>query len=256
MKYNSKKADYMLPTNDFTFKRIFAYEGNEDITKDLISSIIGKEIKSIEFKNPYLLRDFRDDREEILDIKAVLDNDIQCDIEMQVTNYHDIDKRLLANWAKMYNTTIHKGDEDYSKMQRTIIILIAAFNVDNLKDIADDYYTRWKIMEENRKIPLTNVFDLVIIELGKAKKLLKEGKFETKGNLGEWINFFIKPYEVMEEKKMDELDEKIRKAYEEFQKLNENEEERNLAEHRYMELKRIKHLKEYEFNAGKEKRYC
>jgi predicted transposase/invertase (TIGR01784 family) len=135
-------------------------------------------------------------------------------------------------------------------MQRTIIILIAAFNVDNLKDIDDDYYTRWKIMEENRKIPLTNVFDLVIIELGKAKKLLKEGKLKAKGNLGEWINFFIKPYEVMEEKKMDELDEKIRKAYEEFQKLNENEEERNLAEHRYMELKRIKHLKEYEFKSG------
>ena len=41
MTEKSKKEEYLIPTNDFVFKRIFGYEGNEEITKGLISSILG-----------------------------------------------------------------------------------------------------------------------------------------------------------------------------------------------------------------------
>jgi methionine synthase II (cobalamin-independent) len=59
----------------------------------------------------------------------------------------------------------------------------------------------------------------------------------------------------MEEKgMMDELDEKIKKAYEELQNLNLDEVERDTAERRYMNLLSIRGLKEYEFNSGKEER--
>ena len=99
---------------------------------------------------------------------------------------------------------------------------------------------------------MTDVLDLVIIELGKAKRLLKEGRLEAKGNLEDWIKFFTAPYKVMEENKMDDLDERIKKAYEELQHLNADEVERDTAERRYMNLLSIRNLKEYEFNAGKE----
>lgn len=99
---NQEIPEYMYPQNDFIFKRLFGYEGNEEITKDLVSSIIGKPIKTLEFKNPYLLRETKDDKEEILDIKACLDNNIQCDIEIQVGNNHDVEKRILDSWSKMY----------------------------------------------------------------------------------------------------------------------------------------------------------
>ena len=86
---------YMYPQNDFIFKRLFGYEGNEEITKNLVSNIIGEEIKTLEFKNPYLLRETKDDKEEILDIKASLNNDIlgnptlDNDICPQETDYND-----------------------------------------------------------------------------------------------------------------------------------------------------------------------
>jgi predicted transposase/invertase (TIGR01784 family) len=150
MSQNTELEEYMLPTNDFVFKRIFGNEANEDITKDLISSILGKNLKSIELKNPILTREFKDDREEVLDIRAVLDNDVQCDIEVQVTNYHDIDKRILDYWAKLYHTSLKKGDKDYAGMKKTIIILIAAFDVDNLKNVKD-YYTRWRYFRKKFK---------------------------------------------------------------------------------------------------------
>ena len=41
----SKKL--LSPKNDYVFKRIFGWEGNEDITGDLISSIMEEEIKDV-----------------------------------------------------------------------------------------------------------------------------------------------------------------------------------------------------------------
>ena len=40
--------EVMNPTNDYIFKRIFGREENKEITKGLISAIIGKEIKKVE----------------------------------------------------------------------------------------------------------------------------------------------------------------------------------------------------------------
>ena len=150
MTEKSKKEEYLIPTNDFVFKRIFGYEGNEEITKGLISAILGKKIKKIELKNPFLLREFRDDKEEVLDIRAVLDNDVQCDIEIQVTNYHDIDKRILDYWAKLYHLSLRKGSKDYTRMKKTIVILISTFDVDKLKGI-ENYYTRWRNIRKKFK---------------------------------------------------------------------------------------------------------
>ena len=76
------KQDYMLPKNDFIFKKLFGSEGHESITKGLIETIIGQKIKKLEFKNPYLLREAKEDKEEILDVKVELDDNILCDIEI------------------------------------------------------------------------------------------------------------------------------------------------------------------------------
>ena len=157
-----KYPAYMFPTNDFMFKKIFGTEGKEDITKDLVSSIIGRKIKELELKNLDLSRDDYEDKNEVLDIKAVLDNDILCDIEVQIASYHDIDKRILDYWAKMYRTSIQKEDDSYINMKKTIIILIADFNLDKLKEI-EEYKTEYEIMEKNHKIRLSDVFRVVII---------------------------------------------------------------------------------------------
>jgi predicted transposase/invertase (TIGR01784 family) len=58
----------------------------------------------------------------------------------------------------------------------------------------------------------------------------------------------------MEENKMDELDEKIKKAYEELQNLNADEVERDNAERRYMNLMSIKGLRKRGFNEGKKQK--
>ena len=53
---------------------------------------------------------------------------------------------------------------------------------------------------------------------------------------------------------MDEMSDELKKAYEEWQKYNSNEEERELAERRYLNLLSHEHAKWYEHNLGIEER--
>ena len=95
-------ADLLDPKNDYVFKRIFGHIGNEEITKKLLQSIIPDKIDKIELdSNPITEKDLLDDKVEILDIKAKLnDGNVNCDIEMQVVDQKDIEKKFYFIGAK------------------------------------------------------------------------------------------------------------------------------------------------------------
>ena len=163
---NEQKPEYMLPKNDFIFKKLFGSEGNESITKELIEVIIGQKIRKLEFKNPYLLREAKEDKEEILDVK----------------------------------------------------------------------------------VELTDIFEVDIIELSKADKYFKNNKEKMK-EIKNWISFLINPKNI-EGANMKEVSEEIQKAYELWQNMNLTEEEREVAERRYLDMVSLEYAKEYEYKQG------
>ena len=171
---------------------------------------------------------------------------------MQIGNYHDLIKRILNSWSKMYRQSIGKSKK-YIDMKKTIVIFITTFDVDNLKGLKD-YRTRWAIYEENLQIKLTDIFEIDIIELSKAKKALKTGTFNGAKELTDfrnWVKFLINP-QYMEETKMEDVNEEIKKAYEIWQDLTKSDEEREAAERRFMDLGSLEYAKKYEYNLGKE----
>ena len=163
-------AKLLNPKIDYVFKRIFGHVGNEDITTELISSIIRRKVSDLKIdNNPILEKDMLDDKIGILDIKAKIDNNINCDIEMQVVDRRNIEKRILYYWSKMYHSSIKSG-KDYNYLQKAIVILIADYEIEGLKEIKK-YITKWNIREEEySKIILTEVMEIYIIELPKFKK--------------------------------------------------------------------------------------
>ena len=186
-------AELLDPKNDYVFKRIFGHTGNEEITKGLLQSIIPDKIDKIELdSNPITEKDLLDDKVGILDIKAKLnDGNVNCDIEMQVVDQKDIEKRILFYWSKMYIQTLKVG-EDYENLKRCIVILIADYDLEKLKEIPE-YVTKWKIREEKySKLVLTNDLELYIISLEKAKNSTKNKKEE----LYNWLKFINNPREV------------------------------------------------------------
>lgn len=108
----------MDPKNDYVFKRIFGRVGNEDITKDLLSAILGEKITSVKLdNNPILEKDLPDSKVGILDIKAKINEKIDIDIEMQMIGKSNMEDRLLYYWSSMYYNTV-KAEENYLKFYK------------------------------------------------------------------------------------------------------------------------------------------
>ena len=186
-------AKLLDPKNDYVFKRIFGHTGNEEITKGLLQSIIPDKIDKIELdSNPMTEKDLLDDKVGILDIKAKLnDGNVNCDIEMQVVDQKNIEKRILFYWSKMYVQTLKVG-EDYESLKRCIVILITDYDLEKLKEISE-YVTKWKIKEEKySKLVLTKDLELYIISLEKARNSTKNKKME----LYNWLKFINNPKEI------------------------------------------------------------
>ena len=246
-----EKYNAVVPTNDYVFKKIFGQVGNESITKSFINSILETKIQSVNLEgNTILEKDLLDEKVGILDIKAKLDDEIMCDIEMQILNHKDIDKRIMFYWSKLYSSNIKSG-QNYNFLKKTISILIANFEMENLKELPKGH-TEWKIREKNfSKIVLTNVFELHIIEIPKIKRQLKKIKVcEEEKELATWIKFLTNPEEL------GELDmgenEELKKAKEEFENMQNDEYEQRMAELRMKHIMDTKAIEEYGYDRGLE----
>jgi len=143
---------------------------------------------------------------------------------MQLTNKKNLIKRMLYYWSKQYIKELKKG-EDYKQLKRTIVILIADFEIEELKNIK--YHSKWKIIEENeRKYILTEDLEFHIIQLSKMYKLNAEGK-EKK--LIEWLYFLNNP-ESKEVQGYMKNNESMRQAKEKLDHMSDDKVVRRLAE--------------------------
>ena len=91
----------------------------------------------------------------------------------------------------MYIQTISSGN-DYESLKRCIVILITDYDIESLKELPD-YITKWKIMEEKyAELELTNMLELYIISLNKAKNSTETKKEDLLLN---WLKFINNPKE-------------------------------------------------------------
>ena len=209
------------PKNDYVFKRLFGSVGNETITKNLLSCILQQNITDVQLDcNPILEKNLLDDKVGILDIKAKIDNTTNVDIEMQVTDHKNIEKRILFYLSKMYTKTIKKS-QDYSSLEKCIAILITNYNIDIIKNIPK-YITKWNIREEEyQKIVLTDVMEIYIIEINKFKDYKEKSNHNS---LNSWIEFIESPEVV------DMSNKEIQKAKKVLEEISQDEHEQYLAE--------------------------
>lgn len=182
----------MLPlTNDFVFKRVFTKDGNEELLKDFLSGILKINIEEIEIKNPEMTKDSQRAKQEILDIRAKINNNTLINIEMQVRDYKDIGKRSTTYTTKVHSDQLGVGDK-YKEVLKTISIYILNFNhynrdtyhsISKLKfeDINQDEYVPIGYQKEDKYS--TEDIELHYIEL--PKFVQKNPNVETK--LEQWL---------------------------------------------------------------------
>ena len=220
----NKKIKRYPPKMDIIFQAIFGEVGSENITKDFLEKILKRKIEKISLdKNPILGRELKDDKLGVLDIITELDGKEKCNIEMQLIDKNNIIERMLYYWSKMYTRQIKAGD-DYNKLEKTIVILIADFNIKGLEEL--EYHSTWKIIETNsvKKLILTDKFELDIIELLKIK-----GRENEKDQLLDWLIFLENPESERVTRKMEE-NENLKEAVEKLDRISEDEKMQRIIE--------------------------
>ena len=224
MEQQNKKIRRYPPKMDIIFQAIFGEVGSENITKDFLEKILKRKIEKISLdKNPILRRDLKDEKLGVLDIVTELDGKEKCNIEMQLIDKNNIIERMLYYWSKMYTKQIKAGD-DFNKLEKTIVILIADFNIKGLEEV--EYHSTWKIIETNsvKKLILTDKFELDIIELSKIK-----GRENEKDQLLDWLIFLENPESERVARKMEE-NENLKEAVEKLDRISEDEKMQRIIE--------------------------
>ena len=212
-----KKDELLSPKKDFVFQVLFGEVGSEEITKSFLEAILKEKITKVDLsKNPILRRMNPEGKMGTMDVLAIIEDEIRIDVEMQIAEEKDIIQRLLYYWGRTYIRGIQKA-ERYEELDKTIAILITAFEIKGLEELG--YYTNWKIIEAGeRKVILTEYMEIVIIEL---PKIYKEKR--NKGDkLLEWLYFLENPKSEEVKKIMDE-NEGVKKAKEKLEEISQDE---------------------------------
>ena len=141
---------------------------------------------------------------------------------MQIIDKKNSEKRILFYCSKLFIKSLKSG-KDYNSLKKTISILIADYELDELKEVRK-YITKWNIREEDcSKIILTDAMEIYIIEIEKFKKYQGTEMYKE---LDSWIKFIENP-EVI-----DMSNKEIVMAKKVLDEISQDEHERYLAEMR------------------------
>src|SRR3990167_5617364 len=155
----------ITPRVDIAFKKIFGVEENKDLLISLINSIVSEDdqVATVTLLNPYNPKNFRNDKLSILDIKAEGHDGKRFNIEIQISDEADYNKRALYYWAKLYTEQL-KTAEDYAKLTKAIGIHILNFT--SIPE-SDKYHNVFHILEKDKGIKYFKDLELHTIELKK-----------------------------------------------------------------------------------------
>lgn len=224
MKQNNEVKRILQPKNDVVFHALFT-RGKEGITKALLEDILKIRVEKLELdKSTELSNDNIKNKNGRLDLRAVINGNVECDIEIQLLTHDNILERFVYYWSKTYTANLHIG-ENYNKLRKTISIIIVDNNIEQFRGI-DKSHTRWQIREEKyNEIMLTDYFQIDIIEMRKA---IKEYETNTSDGLLQWMMFLNNP-ENKEVIKIMEENNNIKEAKEELNRISQDDSLRRMA---------------------------
>ena len=236
------------PLNDFIFKKIFGEKGNEDILISFINAVLKRTNKEpiIEIEiidNKQLTKEVINDKTGIIDVRARTAKGENIDIEVQLTDQGNMDKRTLFYWGKMYLENIKQG-EDYTSLEKVITINILDF--DYLK--TESYQSSFHLWEDIEKdYMLTDMVEIHFLELPKFRR--KQNKNYKNNAIERWLAFLEKDIPEATLKELMDLEPAIEKAEKRIEYLSSDEETMNT----YWERERSLHERANMINSAEQR---
>jgi predicted transposase/invertase (TIGR01784 family) len=163
------------PLNDFLFLKIMSEKGDEVQLLSFLNAVLGRSgsdrIVSVNItENKSLSADYIGSKSCILDLRARLDDGTRVNIEVQVSNQKNIDRRTLYYWSREFSRSLQAG-EDYLELPRVIAINIVDFRF--LK--TEKYHTVFHLWEDTEKdLLLTDALEIRFVDMVQWRKLGKK----------------------------------------------------------------------------------
>lgn len=206
-------------TNNYAFQKIFK---NTKIVKGFPMALLDLkeyEIKKIEITDPFTLGENDEEKEGILDIKLILNQNRKINIEMQNTYQDDWTERSLFYNCRMFTDGLKKG-HPYGEIPPCIHVGILNFN----QMISPNYYHKFSLMDEKTKEIYSRKFQFHMLEL---KKLKYAKEKQQRKPLYQWAKLIAA--QTWEELEQESKGNKyMERALEEMIKISQDEIERYL----------------------------
>jgi predicted transposase/invertase (TIGR01784 family) len=213
------------PRVDFVFKRIFGSENNKDVLLAFLNRIFMQAgetpLNEIILMNPYTDKDDPLDKQSIFDVYAKTAEGKLIDIEMQLFNKFDIEKRTVFYWSKRYASQLQKG-EKYQELKKCVTINILNYSFLPNKE----YHNVFHLREDRTGMMLTDDIEVHFLELLKLDDCIP-----LQGGLENWL-LFLKGVDTTHWEVLKMNEPGLEKAMDTLQYLSQDSEARRLYEAR------------------------
>jgi predicted transposase/invertase (TIGR01784 family) len=223
------------PLNDYLFLKFMGEEGDEEQCLAFLNAVLGskgkKPVKLIKIlENKTFIADVIGEKTSILDVRAETDIGEKINIEVQLKDLHNMEKRTLQHWGREFTKGISAGD-DYKDLPKVITINIV--NFDNIK--LDDFHTCFHLWEDDHHdYLLTDVLEIHFINMVKFRKL--KNRDISNNPLERWLTFLdiTTPEKTLQE--VIQMDGAINKAYDRLNFVSQDKEVLRAYEMREMAM--------------------
>jgi len=207
----------MKPKIDFAFKEIMSDENARIGFLSAVLKIEPENIKKTQILNTFLRKEHEEDKQGILDVRVLLNDDTEIDIEIQLSKLSVWAERSLFYISKMYTEQIQEGQK-YDALKKCVSISILDFTL--FKD-TKEYYSCFHIREDTRNAILTDKMEFHVIELTKLPEKLKENS----DDLLLWAKF-INAEQKEEFDMLAQENKYIASAYQKLQVISQDKQKR------------------------------
>ena len=226
-------TERISPRIDIAFKKIFGVEENKDLLISLINSIVSNEdqVADVTLLNPYNPKNFKQDKLSILDIKAKGADGKRFNIEIQISDEADYDKRALYYWAKLYTEQL-RVSQGYASLSKAIGIHILNFT--SIPEVKN-YHNVFHVTEKDSGTAYFKDLELHTIELNKfssnGNEELSDLVAKVKNSLDMWSAFLTRNDLLKLDNLPKELNNpNLKKAISVLEVMNFSDEERDSYE--------------------------
>ena len=165
---NEKKQKVYNLKNDIIFKAFFGRKGNEEFLIDFLEALLHIKIEQIIIREEVDLEKLNPhEKGGKLDLQAKLNDGIIVNIELQIENKYNIEKRTMFYSSKVISMETERGT-DYKDINQVIMINILDYELFGF----DEYISETKVvLDKHREYEVMNGIKWYFIELPKFRRM-------------------------------------------------------------------------------------